>query len=100
MHLIRNAMDHGLERKRGAGGTWQTGSWHHYPGGQNAGSDVLILVKDDGRGLNKAKILERAQAQGLLTKPRAEMTEQEIYELVFCPGFLRKRMLRSFRDAA
>ncbi|MGI6658921.1 MAG: chemotaxis protein CheA [Dethiobacteraceae bacterium] len=96
MHLIRNAMDHGLERKEEREALGKPAVGTITLEAKNAGSDVLILVKDDGRGLNKAKILERAQAQGLLTKPAAEMTEQEIYELVFLPGFSTKKDVTEF----
>ncbi|NLZ38518.1 MAG: chemotaxis protein CheA [Firmicutes bacterium] len=96
MHLIRNAIDHGLEtaEEREAQGKPATGSITLEA--KNAGSDVLILVKDDGRGLNKDKILERALEHGLLTKAPAEMTEKEIYELIFLPGFSTKDDITEF----
>ena len=87
MHLIRNAIDHGIEsaeerlqKGKPEGGTITLEAKH-------AGSFVLVLVKDDGRGLNKEKILEKARRQNLLTKPEEELTDKEIYSLVFLPGF-------------
>ena len=54
---------------------------------KNSGSDVLIIVKDDGRGLNKEKILSKAKNLNLIHKPEAEMTDSEIFNLILLPGF-------------
>ncbi|MCX7615118.1 MAG: chemotaxis protein CheA [Clostridiales bacterium] len=87
MHLIRNSVDHGIEQaderiKMGklADGTVTLEA-------QNNGSDVLIMVRDDGKGLDKDKILKRAVENGLLTKPQNEMSDKEIFSLIFLPGF-------------
>ncbi|NLM52487.1 MAG: chemotaxis protein CheA [Firmicutes bacterium] len=87
MHLIRNAIDHGIEtaeervqKGKPVAGTIILEAKH-------AGSFVLVIVKDDGRGLDKDKILQKARRQDLLTKPEAEYTDKEIYSLIFLPGF-------------
>ena len=67
---------------------------------KNAGNDVCILVKDDGRGLNKEKILKRAMEKGLLTKSPEEMTTNEIYQLIFEPGFPQTNRFRVFRKGS
>ncbi len=87
MHLVRNAVDHGIEapEERIAAGKQKTGQV--ILEAKNAGSDVLITVRDDGRGLNKKKILIKAKKNGLLGKPEHEMSEKEIYNLIFLPGF-------------
>jgi two-component system chemotaxis sensor kinase CheA len=54
---------------------------------KNAGSDVLILVKDDGKGLNKEKILAKAKEKNLLIKREEDMSEKEIFNLILQPGF-------------
>jgi two-component system chemotaxis sensor kinase CheA len=87
MHVVRNSIDHGIEatEDRIAEGKNQVGTISIEA--RNAGSDVLIIVKDDGRGLNKEKILKRARENGLLHKPETLMTDKEIFSLVFLPGF-------------
>ncbi|MBP9182679.1 MAG: chemotaxis protein CheA [Fuscovulum sp.] len=85
-HMIRNAVDHGLEsrdRRLAAGkdpeGTIRLSAAHR------SGS-VIITVRDDGAGLNRAKIREKAVTKGLIPA-EAELTEAEIDNLLFMPGF-------------
>jgi len=87
MHLIRNSIDHGLEtaEDRELFGKPRLGTITLEA--KNMGSDVLIIVKDDGRGLNREKILNRASKNRLLHKPENEMTDKEIYNLISLPGF-------------
>lgn len=87
MHLVRNAVDHGIEApaERMAAGKQKSGQV--VLEAKNAGSDVLVTVRDDGKGLNKEKILKKARENALLSKPESEMTEKEIYNLIFLPGF-------------
>ncbi|MGB7604992.1 MAG: chemotaxis protein CheA [Lutisporaceae bacterium] len=87
MHLVRNSIDHSIEaiEDREAMGKPKVGKVTLEA--KNAGSDVLVIVKDDGKGLNKQKILKRASEKNLLIKPEQEMTEKEIYNLIFLPGF-------------
>ncbi|MGE5630368.1 MAG: chemotaxis protein CheW [Caulobacteraceae bacterium] len=96
MHLIRNSIDHGIEppEDRQALGKPQTGTISLEA--KSAGSDVLIIVRDDGKGLNKEKILQRARENDLLTKPESEMSEQEIYNLIFLPGFTTKDYISEY----
>ena len=54
---------------------------------RNEGSDVLIIVRDDGEGLDRHKIYEKALKQGLVSAEREELTEKEIYNLILEPGF-------------
>ncbi|HVT88092.1 MAG TPA: chemotaxis protein CheA [Tepidisphaeraceae bacterium] len=85
VHMVRNAIDHGVELpddrvKAGkpAIGKVQLKAYH------KAGS-VVIEISDDGRGLNKSKILAKAIACGIV-KPGQEMSEEEIFRLVFHAG--------------
>lgn len=96
MHLIRNAIDHGMElpEEREAIGKSRTGTVTLEA--RNSGSDVLIIVRDDGKGLDKQKILQRAKENGLLNKPENEMTDQEIYNLIVLPGFSTKDNISEF----
>jgi len=87
MHLVRNAIDHGIEppADRVNNGKPEYGTITLEA--KNSGSDVLIIVRDDGKGLDREKILRKAIKQGLLTKPEEEMSEKEINNLIFHPGF-------------
>lgn len=87
MHLVRNALDHGIETpaQRLAAGKPETGAItldaRHETG------EVRITVADDGRGLDRAKILEKAVERGMIKDNGAWMSDCSVYELVFTPGF-------------
>jgi two-component system chemotaxis sensor kinase CheA len=87
MHLVRNALDHGIENKseRLAAGKSATG--RIILSAQNMGSDIVISISDDGRGLNPDIILDSANRKGLLKKDREEYSEKEIYNMLMLPGF-------------
>jgi two-component system chemotaxis sensor kinase CheA len=63
---------------------------------KNAGSDVLIIVRDDGKGLNKDKILKKARENGLISKSESDMTDKEIFSLILLPGFSTKEKVTEF----
>ena len=96
MHLVRNAVDHGIESPevRKQKGKQETGNITLEA--RNDGSDVLITVKDDGKGLNKERIYEKAKEKGLVYKNREEMTEKEIFNLILHPGFSTKEEVTEF----
>lgn len=86
MHLVRNAADHGLEEQqirlaagKPAQGTITLNAYH------DAGA-VVVEVSDDGRGIDRDKILAKAHGQGLLPEGKV-LSEQEIFQLLFLPGF-------------
>lgn len=87
-HLIRNAVDHGIEtpdqrlaRGKPAAGTIFLAAYHQ------AGK-VHISISDDGRGIDAKKVREKAITRGLVTAERArEMSDQEAVRLIFHPGF-------------
>lgn len=87
MHLIRNAIDHGLEHaeERKKQGKVEIGTITLEA--KNAGSEVWITVRDDGRGLDKQKILKRARENGLIVRPESELTDKEIFAFIFYAGF-------------
>ena len=96
MHLVRNSIDHGIEEAviREDAGKPRTGKI--ILEAKNSGNDVLISIRDDGRGLNKDKILTKAVERNLLTKTREEMTDREIYNLIFLPGFSTKESVSEY----
>jgi two-component system, chemotaxis family, sensor kinase CheA len=63
---------------------------------ENEGSEVIIRIMDDGAGLNREKILERARANHLFTNPEAELTDREIYSFIFAPGFSTNEKITEF----
>jgi two-component system chemotaxis sensor kinase CheA len=96
MHLVRNSIDHGIEtaEERQAKGKPKAGTITLEA--KNVGSDVLIIIRDDGKGLNKDKILKKARENNLLFKNESEMTEKEIYNLILLPGFSTKEKVTEF----
>jgi two-component system chemotaxis sensor kinase CheA len=86
MHLVRNSLDHGIEapQARLARGKPEKGRVGLHAC-HDSGS-VVIQVSDDGGGLNRARILAKAQERGLI-QPGQELADQEIINLIFEPGF-------------
>lgn len=86
VHLVRNALDHGIEApdQRRAAGKTENGTIHvraFYQGG-----NIVIEVSDDGAGLDAEKILKKAKEQSLVDED-VELTEGQIQNLIFEPGF-------------
>ncbi|MCR3921145.1 MAG: chemotaxis protein CheA [Firmicutes bacterium] len=96
MHLIRNAIDHGIESATERISLGKKAISTITLEAKNAGSDVVVLVRDDGKGLNKEKILSKARENNLLFKPEDEMSDKEIYSLIFLPGFSTKENISEF----
>lgn len=86
MHLVRNSLDHGLEttQERLAAGKPERGviALHAY----HEGGQVMIEVTDDGRGLNRERILKKAIERGLV-RPEQGLSDHEIDQLICAPGF-------------
>lgn len=96
MHLIRNAIDHGLEpvAERISKGKPEKGKITLEA--KNAGGDVWIILKDDGRGFDKDKILRKAIENGLVQKDTNDLSDKEIYRFIFLPGFSTKDNVTEF----
>jgi two-component system chemotaxis sensor kinase CheA len=86
MHLIRNSMDHGIgsPEDRAARGKPAVATIHL--SARYAGASVLVTVADDGRGIDCEAVRQRAIERGLIAAD-AQMTENQIYALLFEPGF-------------
>ena len=87
IHMIRNAVDHGIESStadRIKFGKSETG--HISLKAFHKGGDIIIVVEDDGKGLDKEAILEKAKDLEII-KDGQILTDQEIYNLIFMPGF-------------
>jgi len=90
MHIVRNSMDHGIESPEDREEAGKPRAGRIVLEARNSGSDVIITCTDDGRGLDRDKIIAKAIAQGILTKPENEYTDKEIYSFVMAPGFSTK----------
>jgi two-component system, chemotaxis family, sensor kinase CheA len=90
LHLVRNAVDHGIgtPAERQAMGKSPEGTI--ILRAMQSGDRVRIEVEDDGRGLDRANILERARAAGLL-EPDEQLTSDEVAALILRPGFSTRR---------
>jgi two-component system chemotaxis sensor kinase CheA len=86
VHLVRNALDHGLEspESRLAAGKSETGTLEL--NAFHEGGSIVIEVKDDGAGLNKDRILAKARERGLVDAD-ALLSDENIYNLIFVAGF-------------
>jgi two-component system chemotaxis sensor kinase CheA len=96
MHLIRNAMDHGIEttKERIKAGKPTVGKITLEA--KNEGGDVWIIVRDDGRGLNRDAILQKAKQQGILKENENIPSDREIYSYIFRPGFSTNKEVTEF----
>lgn len=88
MHIVRNACDHGIEspelrasKSKDKIGNIKIKAYHE-------GGQVIIEVKDDGRGLDREILIKKALEKGLVTASQAsQLTDQEAFHLIFAPGF-------------
>lgn len=97
MHLVRNAADHGIEenikqriennKSEKAKITLEA---------KNVGNEVWIIVKDDGKGINKQSVYKKAFDKGLTSKAINELSDNEIYNFLFQPGFSTKENITEF----
>ena len=86
IHMIRNSADHGVEmpeervaKGKPALGTIRLQAYHQ-------GGGIVICIADDGKGLDKDRIVAKAIQKGII-EPNASLSEKEIFELIFAPGF-------------
>jgi len=91
IHLIRNAMDHGLETpdERVAAGKPRVGTL--ILAAVHEGNQIIISIKDDGRGIDTDRVGRKALEKGLVTEEQlAAMSQRELFDLIFLPGFSTK----------
>ncbi len=97
MHIVRNAMDHGIEANvddrlnlgKPAQGEIVLEAEH-------MGSDIIITVTDDGKGIDPDKILMKARKNGILTKSESEYSKKEILSLILAAGFSTNEQVTEF----
>lgn len=89
MHLVRNAVDHGIETNEERLESGKTEKGKVTLSAHTEAGKVWICVQDNGKGLDREKILEKARNQGLLdeSKPESSYTDKEVYQFITLPGF-------------
>ncbi|GAA4033842.1 chemotaxis protein CheA [Sphingomonas rosea] len=94
IHLIRNSCDHGLESadERAAAGKAPTGEVRL--SARQAGGEVIIEIRDDGRGIDLGRVRAKAEAQGLL-QPGQAASDHELLQMIFHPGFSTAQQVTS-----
>lgn len=96
MHLIRNAIDHGIESPQDRKRTGKDEKGTVTLEAKNSGGDVWIIVRDDGKGLDKNSILNKAEERGLLKKPIEEYSDKEAFAMIFEAGLSTKKEVTNF----
>ncbi|MFZ1289118.1 MAG: chemotaxis protein CheA [Melioribacteraceae bacterium] len=88
VHLIRNSIDHGVETPEVRKKIGKPEKGTITLSAEHEGNHIIILIEDDGKGIDPKVIVEKAISKGLLTKEKAnDISKQEIYNLIFAPGF-------------
>ncbi len=96
MHLVRNAMDHGIETKEERAATDKPARGTVTLSAQNTGGEILITIADDGKGIDKKSVLAKAKRQGMLKKPEKEYSTREIYNFLLMPGFSTNEVVTEY----
>lgn len=96
MHIIRNAIDHGIETdsERAAAGKTEPARVVLSAGYES--SEVVIKCSDNGAGMDPKKLLAKARKNGILTKPESEYTESECYNFIMKAGFSTNEQVTEF----
>jgi len=86
VHLVRNSLDHGIEmpEQRIAAGKSETGTVQL--NAYHKGGNIVIEIRDDGKGLDRERILDKAMERGLVSEGDS-LSDRQIYDLIFQPGF-------------
>jgi two-component system, chemotaxis family, sensor kinase CheA len=87
VHIIRNSIDHGLEMPSDRQTKGKPAAGNVTLEAKYVGGEVWILIRDDGAGLNREKILNKARERGLIDNDGAEMKNEDVFMLIFQPGF-------------
>lgn len=85
-HLIRNSIDHGIEDAEGRAAAGKDPVGHLHLRAEQRGAQVAIELIDDGKGIDRARVLKKAVERGLVAAG-ATLSDQEVDELIFLPGF-------------
>lgn len=86
VHILRNAVDHGIESVEDRAKTDKPKEGHVRLAAFHRGGNIIIEIKDDGKGLSKERILQKAVEKGIVSDPSA-LSDEQIFNLIFAPGF-------------
>lgn len=86
VHLVRNSIDHGLETPQDRLAAGKTEAGTVTLSARQAGGEVIISIKDDGRGINRERVRAKAESSGLIS-PGQPLSDPELLQLIFAPGF-------------
>jgi len=86
VHMIRNACDHGIEATSERSNAGKSAQSNIYLRAYHKGGNIVIEIEDDGKGLDKDRILEKAKSTGLI-KGDEQMTQTQVFALIMQPGF-------------
>ena len=84
-HLIRNSCDHGIEMPDERRAKGKTENGNITLSASHQGGSILIEVRDDGKGLSRQKLIEKARSKGI--EAHDDMPDQDVWQLIFAPGF-------------
>ena len=87
MHLLRNAVDHGIEPPDARRATGKDAAGSLVLSVSRERSTVTVRVEDDGKGIDRERVLERARALGLVETDRASLSDDELVRIIARPGF-------------
>lgn len=98
MHMVRNAVDHGIESKEERKEAGKTEKGKVVLSAKTEAGKVWISVEDNGKGLDREKLLAKARKQGLLddNKPDSAYTDKEVYQFITLPGFSTKEQVTEY----
>ena len=98
MHLVRNSVDHGIEMPEDRAAAGKTERAKVTLSAKTESGKVWITVEDNGKGLDRQQILNKARNQGLLdySKPESAYTDKEVYQFITLPGFSTKEKVTEY----
>ena len=98
MHLVRNAVDHGIETNEERMETGKPNKGKVTLSARTEAGKVWISVEDNGKGLDREKILAKARKQGLLddSKPDTAYSDKEVYQFITLPGFSTNEQITEY----
>ena len=96
MHMVRNSMDHGIETPEERKLTSKPEKATVTLEAKNTGGDVVIIIKDDGRGLDKESIVKKAIEKGITNKNIEDISDKEAYNFILAPGFSTKEAVSEY----
>jgi len=91
VHLVRNAIDHGIESREERVAAGKSPVATLLVSARQAGGGVVISVRDDGRGIDRARVASTARDRGIAAPAAEDMTTEQAIELLFTPGFSTAR---------